>query len=119
MSNELSHRPWEEPCHSEDIHLQLRYDVKFARVACNEFENTQSMAEMSDIQLFTGSITVDPVKGVIKQSKFDRLRPVLRTMIPPDRLPSQSESLLGAIKWNLNAPEFCEFRDSYRKPFHV
>jgi hypothetical protein len=63
------------------------------------------MVEMSNVQLFTDRITVDPVKGITKQPKFDRLRPVLRTIIPSDRLPSQSESLLGAIKRNLNAPE--------------
>lgn len=99
-------RPWEEPCYSEDIrYLQLWYDDKFPGVACNEFENDQLMVEMSDVQLFMDRITVDPVKGIMKQSKFDRLGLVLRTMIPSDRLPSQSESLLGAIKRNLNAPE--------------
>lgn len=73
------------------------------------------MVEMSDIQLFTDRITVDPAKDIMKQQKFDRLRPVLKTMIPSDRLPSQSESLLGAIKRNLNAPELVNKMLSPRK----
>lgn len=69
-----------------------------------EYINDQMMMEMSDLTLFIDRM-VDPTRGVMKLSKYGKLRPRLKTMMPVNRLPSQKKSILGAMKRNLNAPK--------------
>ncbi|MFZ6775146.1 hypothetical protein ACO0LB_20850, partial [Undibacterium sp. SXout7W] len=49
-------------------------------------------------------ITVDPLLGLPVDRKYGKLRPLLRTNMRAEKQPSQKESILGAIKRNLNAP---------------
>lgn len=85
-------------------YLQMWYDDKMVGVGEHIYENDQLMMELSDTNLVLEKIKLDPSKGIIKISKFGKLRPRLRTMISSNRLPSLKESLLGAVKRNLNAP---------------
>lgn len=105
ISYELHEKPVITPGMSVDInYLQAWYDDKFMEAVCLEYSMDQVMVEMEDIDLFAESLVVDPTRGIVKEKKFGNLRPLLRTMMPADRKASQRESLLGAVKRNLNAP---------------
>nr|UDL14011.1 MAG: RNA dependent RNA polymerase [Xiangshan martelli-like virus 3] len=89
----------------EDVrYLQLWYDDKLPGVSLIDYSNDQTVMEVSDTHVFADGLTVDPSKGFVKRQKYGKLRPVLRTMISNNRLASQKESILGAVKRNLNAP---------------
>lgn len=79
------------------------------------YENDQLMMEMSDTHIFLDKITIDPSRGYMKFSKFGKLRPRLRTMISNNRVASLKESVLGAVKRNLNAPMLMNERYSEKE----
>nr|QHA33746.1 polyprotein [Atrato Virga-like virus 4] len=90
----------------EDIgYLQAFYDSAMPGVACQEYRNDQLLMEYEDTQMFSTDLEVMPLKGIYQTPKFGKLRPRLRTIMQPRKVPSQKESLLGAMKRNLNAPQ--------------
>lgn len=89
----------------EDVsYLQMWYDDKLPGAAAIDNSHVQEWMEIEDTYLAVEAITIDPGKGIMRSSRFGKLRPVLRTFMFPVKRPSQKESLLGAVKRNLNAP---------------
>lgn len=84
--------------------LQTFYDDVMAEAITVEYKYDQMMMEMEDTYLVSTPITVDPLLGLPADRKYGKLRPLLRTNMRAEKQPSQKESLLGAIKRNLNAP---------------
>lgn len=106
VSTELQKIPQVKPLDDADMqYLQLWYDDKMPGVANLEYKHDQMFMESSDTHLFLDSVALVPGKGVMQDSAFGKLRPVLRTIMQQKKNPSQKESLLGAVKRNLNAPK--------------
>nr|QHA33742.1 polyprotein [Atrato Virga-like virus 3] len=90
----------------EDInYLQAFYDSAMPGVSCWEYRNDQLLMEMEDTTLFSTDVEIIPIKGVYQPPKFGKLRPRIRTIMQARKVPSQKESVLGAIKRNLNSPQ--------------
>lgn len=51
------------------------YDDKMRGVNDQVYENDQLMMEMEDTCLFVDDVQVDPSRGIMKFSKFGKLRP--------------------------------------------
>lgn len=84
--------------------LQTFYDDVMAEAITVEYKYDQMMMEMEDTYLVSTPITIDPLLGLPADRKYGKLRPLLRTNMRAEKQPSQKESILGAIKRNLNAP---------------
>lgn len=84
--------------------LQTFYDDMMAEAITVEYKYDQMMMEMEDTYMVSTPVTIDPLSGLVVERKFGKLRPLLRTNMRAEKQPSQKESLLGAIKRNLNAP---------------
>lgn len=90
----------------EDVaYLQSFYDSVMPCVAQTEYKHDQLLMEASDTYLFCSEVTIHPLKGLYQLPKFGKLRPRMRTIMQAKKIPSQKESMLGAIKRNLNAPD--------------
>ncbi|CAH2216941.1 jg100, partial [Pararge aegeria aegeria] len=59
----------------------------------------------NDLDMELEGISIIESKKPPKISKFDKLRPVLKTMMPSARRPSQTESILALNKRNMAVPE--------------
>nr|WPR17629.1 MAG: polyprotein [Mite martelli-like virus] len=65
----------------------------------------QLIIERSNLILAASKITLDLTKKTIpRQRKYEKLRPILRTLMPPPREESQTQSILGLLKRNDNVP---------------
>lgn len=86
--------------------LQTWYDAVFPGAGEFEYDADQMVVEGSDLDLYVdGRVRLDAGKMIdSKKSKWSKLKPVLRTLMPANRVPSQKESLLALIKRNLNVP---------------
>nr|QNJ34552.1 ORF2 [Bemisia tabaci virga-like virus 1] len=86
-------------------YLQTWYDDKIGESASVSVAHDPELIEFSDLIVNVDrEISLNPADGVPKRSRFDKLEPVLRTLVPSRRTNSLKESLLGAMKRNLNAP---------------
>lgn len=86
-------------------YLQVWYDDKLPGAGEIDYTYDQEIVEHSNICLSLDSVTVVPTDGVYMRKKYDRMRPKLRTLMGAPRVASQRESVLGALKRNLNAPK--------------
>lgn len=91
-------------CDRDVRFLQEFYDDKMPGVSESVYDYDQCMVEMSDLLLNVDHLDVNVGAGAPKVRKFDKLKPVLRTVVSAKRVPSQRESVLGMIKRNLNVP---------------
>jgi len=88
--------------------LQEVYDTAFP--GCSyEICDYQEIIENSDLMLNVDKVRLNPVCAELyeKKKKFLSLVPVIKTMQPALRNPTQRESLIAFIKRNGNAPLLC------------
>lgn len=88
--------------------LQMMYDKVFP--GCSYMQTDyQDLVESSDLELMIDHIRVNPVCAELfpKKSRFEPMIPVLKTLQPQQREPSQRESILAYMKRNGNAPRLC------------
>lgn len=85
-------------------YLQTFYDDIMGEAATVDYKYDQVMMELEDTSVASTPIVVDPMMGIPYDRKFGKLRPLLRTNMRAEKQPSQKESILGAVKRNLNAP---------------
>nr|WPV62267.1 MAG: RNA-dependent RNA polymerase [Wufeng shrew martellivirus 1] len=85
-------------------YIQQWYDDKLPGVSALNYENDQECVEMSDLVLNIDRIRLNASDGNFRRRRYDRLRPAIHTLSAASRVPSQRESVLGAMKRNLNAP---------------
>uniref|UniRef100_A0ABD2XLJ3 RNA-dependent RNA polymerase alsuviricetes domain-containing protein n=1 Tax=Trichogramma kaykai TaxID=54128 RepID=A0ABD2XLJ3_9HYME len=98
--------PRRTPMKDSDIaYIQTWYDDKMP-VQRFLHHLDQQIVEYSDIHVLLDKITIGRSKGTYKAPRFDKLAPLLNTAMGSKRVPSQKESILGAMKRNLNAPCF-------------
>lgn len=106
ISFALKEKPSLKGVWEEDLsYLQLWYDDKLPGAAVMENMGVQEWMETEDTFVSLDSISVNPSLGIMRKSGFGKLRPRLRTFMFPTKRPSFKESLLGAVKRNLNAPK--------------
>nr|QHA33734.1 polyprotein [Atrato Virga-like virus 1] len=96
---------WKGAAEKDVAYLQAFYDSLMPGVASRDYAWDQIMMEGEDTYLRCTNISVYPHKGIYKAPTYGTLRPRLRTIMQKRKVRSQKESLLGAIKRNLNAPE--------------
>ncbi|CAB0038211.1 unnamed protein product [Trichogramma brassicae] len=98
--------PRRTPMRDSDLsYIQTWYDDKMP-VQRFFHHLDQQVVEYSDIHVLLDKITIDRSKGTYKLPIYDKLAPLLNTAMGAKRIPSQKESILGAMKRNLNAPCF-------------
>lgn len=92
-------------------YLQEFYDDKVSGASTHVYDYDQQIVEYSDISVPVDSLRVAVGQGPYIHSKYDKLRPYLRTSMAANRRPSQRESILGLAKRNLNAPKLMNDMD--------
>nr|QHA33738.1 polyprotein [Atrato Virga-like virus 2] len=96
---------WKGAPECDIAYLQAFYDSCMPAVSEFDYDWDQLMVESEDTYLRSTEITVKPGHGLYREPPHGTLRPRLRTIMQRKKIPSQKESILGAIKRNLNAPE--------------
>lgn len=89
-----------------DVHtLMTIHDIKLPGNSYHDHEMDNINMLRNDLDIELDVIVITEAKRPNKLSRFDKLTPVLRTMMPSSRRPSQVESLIALNKRNMAVPE--------------
>lgn len=101
----MSIRPVRQPRIDQPVYvLQDWFDSVLPGASLVDNMYDQEMVEYSDYSAIVHDMTLDKTRMGLRPRRYDKLRPVLRTPIYPDRRDSQRESINGMLKRNLNVP---------------